>query len=65
MYTDGITEATNEKDEMFEEERLLKILRESQNITAQNLSRKIVDSVISFQGTHLQEDDITLLLLRA
>lgn len=64
LYTDGITEATNEKEEMFEEERLLALLREHQAIPVQNLSRKIVDSVITFQGTHPQEDDITLILLK-
>ncbi|MFH0931319.1 MAG: GAF domain-containing SpoIIE family protein phosphatase, partial [Candidatus Zixiibacteriota bacterium] len=51
LYTDGITEATNEKEEMFEEERLLKLLKDNQEISAQNLSQKIVDDVLSFQGT--------------
>jgi sigma-B regulation protein RsbU (phosphoserine phosphatase) len=64
LYTDGITEATNEKEEMFEEKRLLKLLREHQTIPVQNLSQKIVDSVIAFQGAHPQEDDITLVLLK-
>ncbi|HVP37137.1 MAG TPA: GAF domain-containing SpoIIE family protein phosphatase [Terriglobales bacterium] len=65
LYTDGITEAINESGEMFEEERLLKLLRENQTVPARDLSRTIVNSVIAFQGTQPQEDDITLLLLRA
>ena len=64
LYTDGISEATNEKDEMFEEQRLLKILKDNQQISAQNLSQKIVDSVLSFQGTIPQGDDITLVLVK-
>jgi sigma-B regulation protein RsbU (phosphoserine phosphatase) len=64
LYTDGITEATNEKEEMFEEERLLKLLKDNQEISAQNLSQKIVDDVLSFQGTQPQGDDITLVLVK-
>jgi len=64
LYTDGITEATNEKDEMFEEERLLKLLKDNQEISTKNLSQQIVDSVLSFQGTLPQSDDITLVLVK-
>jgi sigma-B regulation protein RsbU (phosphoserine phosphatase) len=64
LYTDGITEATNEKEEMFEEKRLLKLLKDNQEISAQNLSQKIVDDVLSFQGTQPQGDDITLVLVK-
>lgn len=64
LYTDGITEAMNEKEELFEEERLLEILQTNQNVSAQELSRKIVDKVNSFQGTLPQGDDITLVLIR-
>jgi phosphoserine phosphatase RsbU/P len=64
LYTDGITEATNEKDETFEKERLLELLRNNQDHSAQNLSQKIVDSVITFQGTNPQSDDITLVVVR-
>ncbi|MDP2961080.1 MAG: SpoIIE family protein phosphatase [candidate division Zixibacteria bacterium] len=64
LYTDGITEATNEKEEMFEEERLLRLLKDNQEISAQNLSQKIVDDVLSFQGTQPQGDDITLVLVK-
>lgn len=64
LYTDGITEATNEKEEMFEEERLLKLLKDNREISAQELSQKIVDEVQSFQGSFPQSDDITLVLLK-
>ncbi|MCJ7508003.1 MAG: SpoIIE family protein phosphatase [candidate division Zixibacteria bacterium] len=64
LYTDGITEATNEKDEMFEEEKLLKLLKDNQSVSAQELSQKIVDNVLSFQGTSPQGDDITLVVVK-
>lgn len=50
---------------MYEEGKLLKLLRENQTIPVKDLSRRIVDSVLTFQGTHPQEDDITLVLLKA
>jgi len=64
LYTDGITEATNEMGEMFEEERLLKLFEDNQGISAQKLSQKIVDSVLSFRGTLPQSDDITLVVVK-
>ncbi|MGB8656782.1 MAG: GAF domain-containing SpoIIE family protein phosphatase [Candidatus Zixiibacteriota bacterium] len=64
LYTDGITEATNVEEEMFEENRLLRVLRENQSLSAQQLSQKIVDEVLLFQGTAPQSDDITLVLVK-
>jgi len=64
MYTDGITEAMNDKGDMFEEERLLKIIKENKHLSTQELSQKIVDSVLSFQGSTPQSDDLTLVLLK-
>lgn len=64
LYTDGITEATNDKDEMFEEDRLLELLKRNRRSSAQELSQKIVDEVLSFQGTLPQSDDLTLVLLK-
>lgn len=64
LYTDGITEAMNEEDKMFEEERLLELLKDNQGISTQKLSQKIVDSVLSFQGTLPQGDDMTLVLVK-
>jgi sigma-B regulation protein RsbU (phosphoserine phosphatase) len=64
LYTDGITEATNDKDEMFEEDRLLELLKRNRKSSAQELSQKIVDEVLSFQGALPQSDDLTLVLLK-
>jgi sigma-B regulation protein RsbU (phosphoserine phosphatase) len=64
LYTDGITEATNDKEEMFEEERLLKLLKDNQSLSAQPFSQKIVDEVLLFCGTIPQGDDITLVLVK-
>ncbi len=64
LYTDGITEAFNEKDEMFEEEKLLKLLQDNRPLTAQQFSDKIVEEVLRFCGTVPQADDITLVVIK-
>lgn len=64
LYTDGITEATNDKDEMFEEDRLLELLKGNRKSSAKEISQKIVDEVVSFQGGLPQSDDLTLVLLK-
>jgi len=64
LYTDGVTEAANEKGEMFEEEKLLNLLKDNQQLSAEELSRKIVDDVLSFQGSLPQSDDLSLVLIK-
>lgn len=64
LYTDGITEAVNEKGEAFGEERLMEIIRKNSRLTAKEMIRKIQDDVIVFAGTQPQYDDITLLIMR-
>jgi len=64
LYTDGVTEATNEKDEMFETEKLLKTLKDNREISAQELCCKITEEVLSFQGSLPQSDDLTLVLIK-
>lgn len=64
LYTDGITEATNEQEEMFEEERLLKLLKDNQTLSAPQLSQRVVDEVLRFCGIVPPGDDITLVLAK-
>ena len=64
MYTDGITEAVNAEEEMFEEERLLALLQDNSSLSVQQLSDKIVEEVLQFCGTTPQADDITLVLMK-
>jgi len=64
LYTDGITEAVNEKGEAFGEERLMEIIRKNSRLTAKEMILKIQDDVMIFAGTQPQYDDITLLIMR-
>lgn len=64
IYTDGVTEAVNEKMEMFEEARLIRevedVAKESSVSVIDHLKAKLND----FTGRRPQEDDILMLALK-
>lgn len=64
LYTDGITDAKNEKLEDFGEVHFKKLLDESSDISAENLSNKIIKEVTLFSQNHSQYDDITLVIFK-
>lgn len=63
IYTDGITEAFNDRDEEFGERRLIESLRRHRQLPAQGIISAIVDEVRQFSG-HEQDDDITLTIAK-
>ncbi|MBN1213161.1 MAG: SpoIIE family protein phosphatase [candidate division Zixibacteria bacterium] len=64
IYTDGITEATNSVGEMYGEQRLEFLLKDSQFLSAAELKKRILDSVQKFQGDAIQSDDITVVVIK-
>jgi sigma-B regulation protein RsbU (phosphoserine phosphatase) len=63
LFTDGITEAADSRDEEeFGEERLLEILRESRALGAANIQSSVLARVAKFTGDKFQ-DDATLIVL--
>jgi len=64
LYTDGVTEALNETDELFGEERLLESFGERSGRTAQDAVDELVAAVQAFAGDAPQADDIGILTLR-
>ena len=64
LYTDGVTESTNPKGEEFSGERLLGVLTEQGNRSAQDTIASVLDEVHRFaQGTS-QADDLTLIAVK-
>jgi len=61
IYTDGVTEAINDRGEMFGEERLVELLRNLDRLHPDALLETIVNAVQEFSGRE-QEDDITLVV---
>ncbi len=64
FYTDGVTEALNERDELFSEERLSYLLKAKGNLSAEEIAEAIIQEIQHFSGEAPQHDDITLLVMR-
>lgn len=65
LYTDGITEAQNEEDLFYEEERLFKLLKREKTDSAKELRNLIIEDVRTFIGNARQYDDMTLVVIKA
>ena len=61
VYTDGVAEATNARDELFGNERMLAALNENPNANPEMLLRTVRRHIDSFVGDAPQFDDITML----
>lgn len=61
VYTDGVPEASNEKQEMFGEERLLNALNRDKFESAKDLLRSVRNQIDDFEGEAMQFDDLTML----
>lgn len=60
LYTDGVTEALNEKREFYGEEKLEKVLA---NIQDNELLPMILKDITTFVGKQEQSDDLTMLMI--
>ena len=58
LYTDGVTEQTNEAGEPFGEERLLAFVRANRNLPPDDLQNALREAVLAFGRNH-QDDDLT------
>ena len=65
LYTDGVTEAMNQKREEFGLNRLIQVVVENGEVGATALLAKIKERINKFVGQAKQHDDITLIVLRA
>jgi PAS domain S-box-containing protein len=64
MYTDGVTESINSKEELFGEKRLSEVIHRNAHQSAQVILEQILSSVKLFAGDMPQFDDITLLVIK-
>jgi serine phosphatase RsbU (regulator of sigma subunit) len=63
LYTDGITETTNQNDEIFGEARLLAAVEQLGQRTASELGEALLEVIRDFRGEQAPQDDCTLLVL--
>jgi serine phosphatase RsbU (regulator of sigma subunit) len=63
IYTDGITEALNQRDEEFGEERLLDVMRRARDLSPNQIVTAVFEEVRQFTRDQ-QRDDVTLIVAR-
>jgi len=64
MYTDGLIEARNAKDEFFGYDKLKQLIVKTANLNAKGIVNEIFSKVHSFAKSVSQADDITLQVLK-
>lgn len=64
LFTDGVTEATNQEKEEFGLARLKDELLQNTGHTAQSLNQKIIRNLNKFSLQSLDRDDLTLLSVK-
>lgn len=64
IYSDGITESINERDEEFEEERLIEVVKNNLGRSASGIRDRIDEALSRFVGTTAPVDDMTLMIIK-
>ena len=64
LYTDGITEAINKKEQLYGEEALKNVVQQSASCDVAELCRQVKEDVNGFAGSTPQFDDMTMLAMR-
>jgi len=64
FYTDGITEAKNANDEMYDKERLKVLVEKHRHRPVAELMQKIEEDIRRFEPPQNQHDDITYIVLK-
>lgn len=63
IYSDGITEATDEYGEFFGEHRLMKVLENQKQRSADDLGKYIIQTVEDYRGNARINDDLSIVIL--
>jgi serine phosphatase RsbU (regulator of sigma subunit) len=64
LYTDGIPEAANAREELYGIERLCALISRHWQESADHLRRVIIADVTNFIGAQKLHDDLTLVVLK-
>ncbi len=64
IYTDGVTEAMNNKRELFGDERFLEVIRANGHLPVQDFIRSCRDAIRNFTSGYQQNDDITMVAVK-
>lgn len=64
LYTDGFTEAMNERQEQYGEQKLINTIKENKDRSARELINLILKDVRKFVDNYPQHDDMTIVVLK-
>jgi sigma-B regulation protein RsbU (phosphoserine phosphatase) len=64
IYSDGITESINEREEEFDEERLIDVVKNNLGRSASGIRDRIDEALSRFVGTTPPIDDMTLMIIK-
>jgi sigma-B regulation protein RsbU (phosphoserine phosphatase) len=64
LFTDGVTESMNEKDQLFGLDRLYTLVKANYRASPQEVIDAIVATVLDFTGGTPQADDLTLFVVK-
>lgn len=64
-YSDGISEATNMADEMWDDVEVRHLLQASGHLSAAEIEQRIITAADAFAGEAEQADDLTVMVLKA
>jgi len=64
LYTDGITEAFNERDEYYGEERMTALITKNRSRPTREIGEALIEDIRLFAGQAPQSDDITFILIK-
>jgi len=62
LYTDGATEAKNEKGELFGDSGIIESFRKHSSLPVNEITQNIMRDITGYQS--IQDDDITLLVIK-
>lgn len=64
LFTDGVVELTDDKDQEFGDGRLGQLLRETTSLSAEETIRAVVDQTRAFAGHDAYPDDFTIVVIK-
>lgn len=64
VFSDGITEAMNEFEEEYGEEKLIDIIKSNLKLSSKEISDIIINEVKSYSSKVEQSDDITIMIIK-
>ncbi len=64
LFSDGVTEAMDENDNEFGEEKLIELVLENAALSSHSIIKKITSSIKSHAGKQVQSDDVTMIVIK-